>query len=578
APPLQAPRRTLPREVILLVDHSGSMEGAKWEAADWAVAQFLAGLTGEDSFNLGLFHNTTRWFSPEPRPATPEAVASARQFLEAHRDSGGTELGVALEQALGMERQRGDRARHVLVITDAEVTDAGRILRLADQEWQRPDHRRISVLCIDAAPNSLLAAELAERGGGIARFLTSAAEEEDITTALDALLVDWAQPAVVGLRLLVDRPDAQAGGRHVERVDSGHAAIDLGDLPCGRTIWVVGRATRADASALQCRLTAADGQELAAAQAALGAGAASLPALKALFGARRVLGLEFLMRANYDEADLRTQLAWLGYNPAQALADQGGHAPGIYAENIRAAHERALRALLVREALAYGLASSETAFVAVRTERGQPVEGTVVVANALPAGWSERFHSGGMAAPAPVAYRAMAAPPGSPAPGQMAGALRDSLAQAQSTVGRVADRLSAITGGRQRPHAISADVFTGVPRPHGGEAVLFDSATPAAMHVLPDTTTLTRLRVRFPDGAPEPLQLDGDLSLLLFVDDPAAPRAQVRLVDLARQDGERPLHIAKRAGERVWLVLSDPAGAWATGAPRIAVTLEWRDA
>ena len=51
----------------------------------------------------------------------------------------------------------------------------------------------------------------------------------------------------------------------------------------------------------------------------------------------------------------------------------------------------ALRNLLVREALGYGLASAETAFLAVRTEAGRVVEGRVAVANALPAGWSEDF-------------------------------------------------------------------------------------------------------------------------------------------------------------------------------------------
>src|SRR5438105_12592317 len=85
------------REVVLLVDHSGSMEGAKWQAADWAVERFLSGLTGRDACALGLFHNTTRWFAKQPRPATAGTVAEAVHFLREHHDSGGTELGVALE-------------------------------------------------------------------------------------------------------------------------------------------------------------------------------------------------------------------------------------------------------------------------------------------------------------------------------------------------------------------------------------------------------------------------------------------------------------------------------------------------
>src|SRR5438105_4215470 len=144
------------REVILLVDHSGSMEGAKWQAADWAVIRFLSSLTERDSFALGLFHNSTRWFKDRPLSATAKTVQEAVEFLKRHRDSGGTELGVALEQGLHLPiAGTGSVARHVLLITDAEVTDAGRILRLAEEASNATPEkrRRVSVLCIDAAPN-----------------------------------------------------------------------------------------------------------------------------------------------------------------------------------------------------------------------------------------------------------------------------------------------------------------------------------------------------------------------------------------------------------------------------------------
>ena len=124
----------LAREVILLIDHSGSMEGAKWEAADWAVQNLLAGLTPGDTFNLGLFHTTTRWFARQPVRGDERTVKQARDFLLQHKDSGGTELGVALEQALGQARDADARARHVLIVTDAQVSDAGRILALVERE------------------------------------------------------------------------------------------------------------------------------------------------------------------------------------------------------------------------------------------------------------------------------------------------------------------------------------------------------------------------------------------------------------------------------------------------------------
>ena len=141
-------------------------------------------------------------------------MRDAVKFLKANRDDGGTELGVALEQALDRDRGANTPSRHVLILTDAEVTDAGRILRLADAESAKPNRRRISVLCIDAAPNAALASELAERGGGVSRFLTSDPEEDDVATALDEVLADWSAPVLTGLTLEVNRSGAEAAGRH----------------------------------------------------------------------------------------------------------------------------------------------------------------------------------------------------------------------------------------------------------------------------------------------------------------------------------------------------------------------------
>jgi Ca-activated chloride channel family protein len=581
ASPPVAPATTAPREVILLVDHSGSMEGPKWEAADWAVKRFLSDLTPRDTFNLGLFHNTTRWFFPKPTPAGERAVAEAIAFLEAHRDSGGTELGVALEQALHQGRTEDERARHVLLVTDAEVSDAARILRLADAEARRDPRRRISLLCIDAAPNSFLALELAERGGGAARFLTSSPEAEDIATALDELLADWAAPVLTGLKLEVNRPRVDAAGRDsLPAGRSGWSAVDLGDLPAGRAVWVAGRVPRAARDELTLRLRAVGNLELAECAFDVARAAVERPALKSLFGARRVLGLEFLIGSGYADKDMREQLARLGYDPVEL----DPAAAKVYAENTRADAATALRPLLVREALAYGLASSETAFVAVRREAGKPVEGTVAVANALPAGWSESFLAAGapMAlAAAPMQYRGiMGVPPPSPAAGAPAarksrlGGLFARASGNTSPPAAPADA-AAFAAGPPVTAAPAPPLFRGVPAIADGEAVLFDSARPEDATKLPDRATFSRLSLRFPTGAPDAGALDPGLALLLFVDDLSAPRARMRLQDLVRQRGERPLNLRRGPGRVVRLVLADPTGAWRTGAPEIEVTLVW---
>jgi len=557
------------REVILLVDHSGSMSGAKWEAADWAVEQFLLDLSERDDFALCLFHGFPRWFAEEPRRAESKVVDEAVDFLLAHKDSGGTELGVALEQALLLERSTDDRARHVVIVTDAQVTDAGRILRLANEEAEREHRRRISVLCIDAAPNSFLASELAERGGGVSRFLTSAPDELDITTALDEVLKDWAEPVLVDLHLGVDRPGVEAAGRQaLETENKGWGYVDLGDLPSGRPVWVVGRVPRGDSEELTFRLTSASKADIGSCRLDLSKEISYQVALKALFGARRILALEYLMNSMYAMDQLHDQLARLGYDPDELLAGETAKPSKVYAENVREEVRKALRGLLVNEALDYGLPSAETAFVAVRTEKGKPVEGTVPVANALPAGWSDAFLSS-------RAFKAAVGTTGTALPSR---AFR-SMPRDASIMLAAADRprLASIDAGIAPPGDFPkpVTVFSGVPRLRDGEAVLFDLSRKQDADRLPEATIIRKLVLTFPDGTPDHKSLDPGLSLLIYVGDLSSPRAEVRLADVVRRRGQRPLNLRVAPGQVVRIILADPAGTWKEAAPKIEVTLGW---
>ena len=646
APLKASPTNTdVPREIVLLVDHSGSMTGAKWEASDWAVKQFLGNLTDKDTFALGLFHDTTMWYKhgglhrEGPHAANSANVERALQFLEGNRDSGGTELGVALEQALRLHHANGDLARHVLIVTDAEVSDGGRLLRLAEAEAATPDRRRISVLCIDAAPNAFLAAELAERGGGISKFLTSSPEEEDITTALDAVLEDFAQPVLANLKLEVNCAGVEASGRNVLPGRTPQtSAIDMGDLPRGRAVWVVGRVKRGDEAHLDFAITV-NGREVARTDVDAQT-QTQRPAIKALFGAKRVLALEYLSAAHYDTDAVREQLTRLGYDAKTVLS--GAQQGAVYAENADVAPHDALKKLLVKEALEYGLASSETAFVAVRTEAGKPIEDTVNVANALPSGWLEqsamaaapmsraRYRSasfGGATAPSPapggasrpsrLLKRAGGAMPSSAVPPPpLSGATPFDFASSSSTpgldvdyntpVGEVADGAATMDWMEQEqerglspleeeslavylmdspaplapPTPVSntaqsgQSLFAGVPAFVDGEAVLFDTGRKEDSQKLPASATFTRIEIRFPNGKPDVNALMPGLTLLLFVDDLAQPRARVRLADLLRQGGARPLNVQRQFGQIVRIALVDDSGNPFT-LPTMEVALRW---
>jgi Ca-activated chloride channel family protein len=616
APPKFASARKVSREVVLLVDHSGSMEGAKWEAADWAVERFLAGLTETDSFALGLFHNTTKWLSERTRRATPETVREAVAFLKANRDSGGTELGVALEQALDRARSADTPARHVLILTDAEVSDSGRILRLADAEYAKSNRRRISVLCIDAAPNAALATELAERGGGVARFLTSNPDEDDVTTALDEVLADWSAPLLTGLSLEVNRTRVESIGRTVSLIAPGPAsAIDVGDLPAGRPVWVAGRVV-AGGEPLSFRLrTGAEVVAEVRPEAKI-----TSSGLKPLFGADRVRRLEYVMTANYGGEELRTALARLGYEvPADEMK--------VYAENARDASAKVVRSLLVRESLTAGVPCSETAFVAVRSEVGQPVSETRIVANALPAGWQEKTLGGitqscmmlsapptrGSLKRSGPGQGAFAPPPAAPpVSGELAaedfdddefdddefededlddefedvefdGDESDTTTDADRAERPVTPRAPAPPPAKDSKQiARGGGVHSPAPAPapardmriaiaagqhaKGDGAVLFDSTSSAVGQ-------FTFLSVAFADKGITADTIDPELTLLLFVGDLTAPRARVKLADILRLGGRRPLNIRREVGVPVRLTIADPSGAWKNGVPAVEIVL-----
>jgi hypothetical protein len=225
--------------------------------------------------------------------------------------------------------------------------------------------------------------------------------------------------------------------------------------------------------------------------------------------------------------------------------------------------------LLVNEALDYGLACSETAFIAVRQEKGKPVEASVAVGNALPAGWSESFLSGQSYGRSPAVLLAAGA-----APQFMREKTTKAFRLKKAKVGRLQSLAALQVEEVAQPQIKTKVMFSDVPQFTEGQAILFDSSRPEDEKKLPEAINISTLEIRFPAGAPSPENVDASLSLLIFVDDLAVPRAKVRLVDLIRQRLKRPLHLSRQAGEVVRIVLVDPNGAWQQSAPKIEVLLE----
>ena len=111
----------LSRGVTLVLDRSGSMAGEKLDQARAAALQVVEGLDEVDYFNLITYNESVAQFSPEPLPANRENVLKARNFINAIRVSGGTNIHGALTAAVKQRTRKGSVSL-VLFLTDGLPT------------------------------------------------------------------------------------------------------------------------------------------------------------------------------------------------------------------------------------------------------------------------------------------------------------------------------------------------------------------------------------------------------------------------------------------------------------------------
>jgi Ca-activated chloride channel family protein len=155
-----------PKEIVFVLDTSGSMMGFPIEKAKEAMRLALDGLNPSDTFNLITFSGDTHILFPEPVPATPANLSQAQAFLASRRGSGGTEMMKAVRAAL----DPSDSQRHIRVVcfmTDGYVGNDMEIIG----EIQRHPNARIFSFGIGGSVNRFLLDKMAEEGRGEVEYV-----------------------------------------------------------------------------------------------------------------------------------------------------------------------------------------------------------------------------------------------------------------------------------------------------------------------------------------------------------------------------------------------------------------------
>jgi Ca-activated chloride channel family protein len=329
-PAAEAPAIAAPRELVVVLDTSGSMAGTSLEQAKHAVALALARLEPWDRFNVLRFSDRAERLFPESVAATPDAVERARAWVAGLEVNGGTNIADALEAAFADAAGSAD-LRQILLVTDGCV---GNEQELFERIAAQLGDDRLFTVGIGSAPNGYFMTRAAELGRGT---FTYVARVEEVAEKMGALFARLERPALVDLEIAWNDGVAES------------YPAKIPDLYAGEPVLVLARLAKGDAAAT------ISGQRAGAPFHATLAAARAIPAagIARLWARRKVDALE-----------------------------GAGREPG--------ADQDALRAERVALAIDHRLLTRETSFVAVaRTPSFDPSAlARRDVSTLRPAGWT----------------------------------------------------------------------------------------------------------------------------------------------------------------------------------------------
>jgi Ca-activated chloride channel homolog len=194
-PPVEAAtQKPLPREVVFVIDNSGSMGGTSIVQAKASLLYALGRLQPSDRFNVIRFDDSMDVLFPASVPADSEHLARATAFVSALQAAGGTEMVPAMRAALTDSTDaEPDRVRQVVFLTDGAI---GNEQQLFETITAMRGRSRVFMVGIGSAPNTYLMTRAAELGRGAFTHIGSVEQVEERMRGLFSKLEN---PVVTGL-------------------------------------------------------------------------------------------------------------------------------------------------------------------------------------------------------------------------------------------------------------------------------------------------------------------------------------------------------------------------------------------
>lgn len=222
-------KRELPKDVIFVIDVSGSMQGEKIQQARDALQFCVSSLNKSDKFEIISFSTSVTKFQNSLKEAGPDETKNAAYFIDNLSSSGGTNINEALKQALQLKKSDDDRPTSIVFLTDGIPTEGEtNIQRILDNiKMEKKEFVRIFSFGVGYDVNTYLLDKLSEDYHGSANYVKPG---ENIEKEVSTFFAKISSPVLTS-------PNLAFNGGGVSDV----YPLDLPDIFNGQRVTALGR-------------------------------------------------------------------------------------------------------------------------------------------------------------------------------------------------------------------------------------------------------------------------------------------------------------------------------------------------
>lgn len=193
------PNETITKDVLIVIDRSGSMEGEKFRQAQDALHYILDHLNEGDRFNIIAFSSGTRAYAERLRPA--DEAEEAHRWVDSLSAAGATDVNLALLEAI--EQANDERPTLLIFLTDGlpteGETDTGDILK--NIERAAPSNLSLFAFGVGYDVDTFLLDTLAKENHGATTYVTPG---QKIDEAVSGFYAKVSTPVLTDLELDYD--------------------------------------------------------------------------------------------------------------------------------------------------------------------------------------------------------------------------------------------------------------------------------------------------------------------------------------------------------------------------------------